>query len=94
MRRCVDCGAVWPDEVSKDWGRHKETNGYGPRPRCVALVPVRDRRDGAQQVCGGELAFISPAQLQFEDDELTLAARTADEKAAEVRTEVRQLTPL
>lgn len=68
---CGSCGAQYPSDLPKHWGRTEETNGYGPIPKCIALVPTlaaveeasRARRvivkgTDAHEVCGGFLAAI------------------------------------
>ena len=51
--RCRNCGAVWPDELEAEWGRNRESSGYGESPKCVKLVT--DRRTNAGQLCAGRL---------------------------------------
>lgn len=60
---CSSCGAQYPGEFKKLWGKTKETNGYGPVPKCIALVPSTDgprAPDGStpREVCGGMLGAI------------------------------------
>ena len=50
---CSRCGTVWPDEIEEGWGQAEETVGYGPRPRCVAIV---EARNGASEWCSGRLS--------------------------------------
>lgn len=53
MLKCIRCGAAWPDTLHNEWGSHHESSGYGPDPRCVAIIPSKQTGDG--QVCGGML---------------------------------------
>lgn len=51
--KCQSCGALWPDEHVRDWGTTEESDGYGPEPRCVALVenaraPRAEVREGGR----------------------------------------------
>lgn len=58
---CASCGAQYPADLKKKWGRTQETAGYGPSPVCVALVPQSqdpDDKDGPREVCTGVLAAI------------------------------------
>lgn len=63
---CSRCEAVHPKEHGSQWGKTKESDGYGPRAICTALVPngVRslDPQRGmieGMQVCGGDLALVA-----------------------------------
>lgn len=60
--KCVNCGAEYPGDFFKDWGTAAapETIGYGPDPKCVALVDD-PRHVASQMVCGGQLAIVYPA---------------------------------
>lgn len=56
----VRAGKFYPIEHVTQWGRTKQSDGYGPRPCCTALVPnpyAPKAPDGSTplQVCGGEL---------------------------------------
>lgn len=58
--QCVRCGTAYTPERDTGWGRTKGSDGYGPSPRCTALVPApyapkTPQGDTAQQVCGGQL---------------------------------------
>ena len=67
---CSNCGAEFPSNWSKAWGRHYETHGHGPTMKCTELVPnglvaplPENKTDEqcpmelriAKQVCGGLL---------------------------------------
>jgi len=69
---CVDCGASYPREEIREWGRHADHAGLGAQPRCYALVPNGDvapvppDKDPdtfpldlrrAKQICGGTLVM-------------------------------------
>jgi len=58
---CSSCGAEYRAEYVKDWGKHAESNGCGPRPTCTALVPDHL---GSGQMCRGQLMAerITPAE--------------------------------
>lgn len=67
--RCEKCGAVYQHEILTQWGKLKETDGYGPRAACVQLVdnpgaPLPRKTDGrvedkpAQEWCGGSLETV------------------------------------
>lgn len=68
---CGSCGAQYPGDLNKQWGKTRETNGLGPSVRCPALVPNGlTAPDGseAHEVCGGFLgpipdAAAAPARL-------------------------------
>lgn len=95
MRVCVDCAAIWPDQLAKGWGTNKESSGYGPRPRCVNVVPTGPHGDG--QVCGGELVFTPEAETAALVDEIEASAGGKELAAARgiaVNREPRKLTPL
>lgn len=58
---CGDCGAKYPAELRKQWGRTPETDGFGSAVQCVALVPgdgpLTDEGMTPQMICGGTLAL-------------------------------------
>ena len=55
----------YPPEMTKEWGRHQQSDGYGPLRRCTNLVesvgttpyvnPVTREVQKPLEVCGGEL---------------------------------------
>jgi len=58
--RSVGSGKVYPVDHVLKWGRTLESDGYGPRPCCTALIPneyAPKAPDGATplQVCGSQL---------------------------------------
>lgn len=75
MLECVKCRATWPDELEARWGETAETSGYGPEPRCVAIVPSRT---GDNQVCRGSLRAMPDPQ---DREELLLLSPIADQAA-------------
>lgn len=69
---CANCGAQYPGDLHKHWGKTEETNGYGPSPVCTKLVPTQGSVDKAtaegreinratdpHEVCGGLLGAIA-----------------------------------
>ena len=66
---CASCGTQYPADLKKQWGKTKETAGYGPTICCTALVPQSgnpDDTDGPREVCLGVLGAIdatAPAKL-------------------------------
>jgi hypothetical protein len=69
---CVDCGATYPRQEIREWGRHAAHAGLGSQAKCYALVPnghvapVPDDKDPADfplekrranEVCGGLLVL-------------------------------------
>lgn len=58
VMECTRCGAQQGDESRKDWGKTKETVGYGRNHVCVELVPnglYASNGEAALEVCGGTL---------------------------------------
>lgn len=59
---CGSCGAQYPGDLPKLWGKTAETNGYGPTPKCTALVPSggppAPGGEVPREVCGGFLGAI------------------------------------
>jgi len=63
---CANCGTQYPGDLAKQWGRTKETTGYGAQMCCVALVPNGLKApDGseAQEVCRGTLGALADAAI-------------------------------
>lgn len=52
---CARCGEKYSKDVVEQWGRTKETSGYGPQPKCVELVDRPGTPEGTLEVCGGQL---------------------------------------
>lgn len=70
--RCAGCGAVHTDNAKRDWGRTAQSDGYGPRPKCAAMVPNEyaprtPQGDTPLQVCGGDLVAESVADIEVEN---------------------------
>ena len=75
--QCVRCGTAYTPQRDTAWGRTKGSDGYGPTPRCTAMVPNEYAPRPAQgdiplQVCGGQLVAKTDS-----DAEATLEARGA-----------------
>lgn len=63
---CVSCGAQYAPNLRDQWGKTKETSGYGSLVRCVALVPFDSaRKDDALQCCGGMFAVVDRKAPKF-----------------------------
>ena len=63
MYLCHRSKAVFPANIAEDWGRTRETIGYGPTPRSVALIPnpyapKTPQGDTPLMVCGGALVAV------------------------------------
>lgn len=63
MYLCHRSKAVFPANLVDEWGRTRETIGYGPTPRSVALIPnpyapKTPQGDTPLMVCGGGLVAV------------------------------------
>jgi len=75
--KCVSCGQRHEPLTLKLWGRTRESSGYGPLPRCTALVdgdgPKAPDGSTPQQFCGGMLgATDEPLKLAVAPDGVTI----------------------
>ena len=77
MQVCRKCRAQWPDSIIDTWGSTHETQGYGPEPKCTALVPHKQQPE-ANQVCGGGLAYWEDPE---EKGQLLLLSPLGDDEA-------------
>jgi hypothetical protein len=60
VHECANCGAIYPQDHVRHWGRTKESDALGPRPKCVELVesqyaPTAPNGEKPREVCGGAL---------------------------------------
>lgn len=63
-------GRVYPVDHVEKWGRTVESDGYGPRPCCTALIPnpyAPLASDGSVplQVCGSQLVAVELTDAAF-----------------------------
>lgn len=63
---CSNCEKEYHGEHVKNWGKTQESQSYGPRPVCTALVPDSA---GGNGVCRGQLVpFAADAAEQAKLD--------------------------
>lgn len=58
---CASCGAQYPADFKRQWGKTQQTQGYGPTMCCVALVPSSGNpadTEGPREVCQGALGAL------------------------------------
>lgn len=60
--KCARCGAVWPDQLEREWGSTPRSQGYGSEPVCVRIRD--DKRTGAGAVCRGRLTGSSAQETE------------------------------
>lgn len=55
--RCArrQCRTLWSENHVEEWGRTRESQGYGPQPVCTNLL---DNDRGDKGVCRGQLIAI------------------------------------
>lgn len=67
--KCADCGATYDGDLRQNWGRTKETSGYGPQMVCINVTPTGP--GGAGEVCRGALAIVADDSTRAAEGRVT-----------------------